>query len=320
MTNRIMLITQNIGDAYTQQIKEIAPDFEVIVGKDKEIWGPHVKDAEIIVGWKKELDNLSLGAGSHLKWIQSWSAGVNSMPLSTLSENGIILTSANGVHAYPISETIFALMLGLTRKIHTYVKQQQQKVWHHAQMNLEIHEKTIGIIGVGEIGRETAKIAKAFRMNVLGVRHSGKPSDYVDEMYTPDRLHEVLPKCDYVVVTLPLTEETEGMFGREEFNRMKKSAFLINIGRGEVIVENELVHALQGNVIAGAGLDVFINEPLNENSPLWDMNNVIITPHTSGSTEYYSKRVIEDIFIPNLKHYIKNEKPLINVVDYKKGY
>ncbi len=320
MSKRLMLITKKIGEDYTQQIKDLAPEFEVIVGKDKEIWEPYAKEAEIVVGWKKELEELSLVEGSNLRWIQSWSAGVNSMPLTTLSENGIVLTSANGVHAYPISETIFALMLGLTRKIHTYVQQQQQKKWHHAQMNLEIHGKTLGIIGVGEIGKETAKIAKAFRMNVVGIRHSGKPTDNVDEMYTPDRLHEVLPKCDYVVITLPLTNETEGMFGREEFNSMKKSAFLINIGRGEVIVENELIQALQENVIAGAGLDVFTKEPLEENSPLWDMDNVIITPHTSGSTEHYTKRVIEDIFIPNLKHYLKREYPSKNLVDYKKGY
>ncbi|WP_404432526.1 D-2-hydroxyacid dehydrogenase [Sutcliffiella horikoshii] len=320
MSKRIMLITQNIGEDYTQQIKDLAPELEVIVGKDKEIWEPYAKEAEIVVGWKKELEELSLVEGSNLRWIQSWSAGVNSMPLTTLSENGIVLTSANGVHAYPISETIFALMLGLTRKIHTYVQQQQQKKWHHAQMNHEIHGRTIGIIGVGEIGKETAKIAKAFQMNVIGVRHSGKPTDNVDEMFTPDRLHEVLPKCDYVVITLPLTDETEGMFGTEEFKRMKKTAFLINIGRGEVIVENELVQALQENVIAGAGLDVFTKEPLEENSPLWDMDSVIITPHTSGSTEHYTKRVIEDIFIPNLKHFLKNEKPSINLVDYKKGY
>ncbi|WP_404449661.1 D-2-hydroxyacid dehydrogenase [Sutcliffiella horikoshii] len=320
MSKRLMLITQNIAEAYTQQIKELAPDFEVIVGKDKEIWEPYAKEAEIVVGWKKDLEKLSLVEDSNLRWIQSWSAGVNSMPLSTLSEKGIVLTSANGVHAYPISETIFALMLGLTRKIHTYVKQQQQKKWHHAQMNLEIHGKIIGIIGVGEIGKETARIAKAFRMNVMGVRHSGKPTDNVDEMFTPDRLHEVLPKCDYVVITLPLTEETERMFGVEEFNSMKKSAFLINIGRGEVIVENELVQALQENVIAGAGLDVFTKEPLEENSPLWGMENVIITPHTSGSTEHYTKRVIEDIFVPNLKHYINGEKNLKNLVDYQKGY
>lgn len=320
MSKRLMLITQNISEAYTQQIKELATDFEVIVGKDKEIWEPYANKAEIVVGWKKDLEKLSLVEDSNLRWIQSWSAGVNSMPLSTLSERGIVLTSANGVHAYPISETIFALMLGLTRKIHTYVKQQQQKKWHHAQMNLEIHGKTIGIIGVGEIGKETARIAKAFRMNVMGVRHSGKPTDHVDEIFTPDRLHEVLPKCDYVVITLPLTEETERMFGVEEFNSMKKSAFLINIGRGEVIVENELVQALQEKVIAGAGLDVFTTEPLEEHSPLWEMDNVIITPHTSGSTEHYTKRVIEDIFIPNLKRYINGEKNLKNLVDYQKGY
>ncbi|WP_226680862.1 D-2-hydroxyacid dehydrogenase [Sutcliffiella horikoshii] len=320
MSKRLMLITQNIGENYTQQIRELAPQFEVIVGKDKKIWEPYAHEAEIVVGWKKDLEKLSLVEGSNLRWIQAWSAGVNSIPLPTLSKNGIVLTSANGVHAYPISETIFALMLGLTRKIHTYVKQQQQKEWHHAQMNLEIHGKTIGIIGVGEIGKEAAKIAKAFRMHVMGVRHSGKPTDNVDEMFTPDKLHEVLPKCDYVVVTLPLTDETDGMFGLKEFRKMKKSAFFINIGRGEVIVEYELIQALQENSIAGAGLDVFIKEPLQEDSPLWNMDNVIITPHTSGSTEHYTKRVIEDIFIPNLKHYLKNEKPSINLVDYKKGY
>lgn len=320
MSKGIILITQNIGEEYTQQIKELATEFEVIVGKDKEVWEPYAKEAEIVVGWKKDLEKLSLIKGSNLRWIQSWSAGVNSMPLTTLSENSIVLTSANGVHAYPISETIFALMLGLTRKIHTYVQQQQRKEWHHAQMNLEIHGKTLGIIGVGEIGKETARIAKAFRMNVIGIRHSGKPTENVDEMFTPDKLHEVLPKCDYVVITLPLTDETDGMFGIEEFKRMKKSAFLINIGRGEVIVEHELVHALQENLIAGAGLDVFTKEPLEDDSPLWEMNNVIITPHTSGSTEHYTKRVIEDIFIPNLKHYLNEENPSINLVDYKKGY
>lgn len=320
MTKRLMLITQNINDSYIQQIKELVPEFEVIVGKDKEIWEPYAQEAEVIVGWKKGLEELSLGKDTNLRWIQSWSAGVNSMPLKQLKEKNVILTSANGVHAYPISETIFALMLGLTRKIHTYVKQQQTKEWHHANMNLEMHEKTIGIIGVGEIGQETARIAKAFRMQVKGVRQSGKPAENVDEMFTPDKLHEVLPTCDYVVITLPLTDETNRMFGTQEFKLMKKSAYLINIGRGEVIKEEDLVSALQNGEIAGAGLDVFTKEPLDVSNPLWDMENVIITPHTSGSTEHYTKRVIEDIFIPNLKQYIKEENTLKNLVNYNKGY
>jgi len=232
----------------------------------------------------------------------------------------MMITSASGVHAYPISETIFALMLGLTRKIHTYVRNQVKKNWHHAQLGLEMHGKTVGIIGVGAIGKETAKLAKAFGMKVIGVRFSGKPEEYVDEMFTSSQLNDILPKCDYVVVTLPSTKETYHMFGKKQFSLMKPSAYFINIGRGDTVVEQELIDALREQKIAGAGLDVFEKEPLSENSPLWEFDNVIITPHTSGSTENYDKRVIEDIFLPNLKHYIEENKPTINVVDYHRGY
>lgn len=320
MNKRTIVITQDISDEYIQQIKAVIPDWEVIVGKDREMWAPHVKNAEIIVGWKKELEELTLSEGSPLRWIQAWSAGVNNIPLANLAAKEISLTSANGVHAYPISETIFGLMLGLTRKIHTYVKNQQTKTWHHAHMNLELHEKTIGIIGVGEIGKETAKIAKAFRMKVLGVRHSGKPEEHVDKMFTSNQLHEVLPQCDYVVITLPLTDETSEMFGKEEFKLMKTSSFLVNIGRGEIVKEEELILALETGEIAGAGLDVFVQEPLEQKSPLWEMENVIITPHTSGSTEHYTKRVIEDIFIPNLQQYVSGHSLPKNLVNFSKGY
>ncbi|MFE7061331.1 D-2-hydroxyacid dehydrogenase [Sutcliffiella sp. NPDC057660] len=320
MKKRIMVITQDIGDEYTQKIKALAPDWELIVGKEKDVWAPYANKAEIIAGWKKDLEELSLREYSELRWIQAWSAGVNTMPLEKLASKEIALTSANGVHAYPISETIIGLMLGLTRKIHTYVKNQQEKKWHHAHMNLEMHGKTIGIIGVGEIGKETAKIAKAFGMRVLGVRNSGKETDNVDNMFTPEELHHVLPECDYVVITLPLTPHTFQMFGEKEFRLMKKSSFIINIGRGEIVKEDELVEALQTGELAGAGLDVFVKEPLEETSPLWEMENVIITPHTSGSTEHYTKRVIENIFLPNLMDYLEGKQPPINLVDYSKGY
>lgn len=315
-----MVITRNIEQHYITQIKGIIPDWELIVGKDKHIWQGHVKDAEIIAGWNKGLKEYCLDPNSKLKWLQSWSAGVDYLPLEELNSRNIYLTSANGVHAYPISETIFTLMLGLTRKIHTYVKNQQKKTWHHAHMGQEIHGKTIGIIGVGTIGKETAKIAKAFGMNVLGVRHSGKPGDYVDDMYTPDQLDQLLPKCDYVVVTLPLTKETNHLFGVEQFTQMKSSAFFINIGRGEIVVETDLIQALSKGTIAGAGLDVFETEPLSTESPLWEMENVIVTPHTSGSTEHYNERVIENILIPNLKAYLSGKVPPINLVDFSKGY
>ncbi|MDM5227620.1 D-2-hydroxyacid dehydrogenase [Cytobacillus sp. NJ13] len=320
MSKRTCIVTHDLEPSQIDKIKEIIPDWELISGKDSASWHNVMKEAEVIAGWKKELKEMVLEGNSNLRWFQSWSAGVDSLPLAEMESQGIQITSANGVHANPISETIFALMLGLTRKIHTYVKNQQAKVWHHSGMKLEIHNKTIGMIGTGAIGKETARIAKAFGMKVIGVRHSGKPEEYIDEMYTSSQLNDVLPLCDYVVVTLPLTQETRQLFGAEQFSRMKDSAFFINIGRGEIVKETDLIAALQNGQIAGAGMDVFEKEPLTEDSPLWELDNVIITPHTAGSTEYYTKRVIEDIFIPNLKEYINSGTPGINQVDYKKGY
>jgi phosphoglycerate dehydrogenase-like enzyme len=320
MQKRKLVIPQNLVPDLISKIKEIIPDWEVIVGKDPSIWQEHLKDAEIILGWKKNLEPFCLAPESKLKWIQSWTAGVDYFPLQRLQERNIALTSANGVHVNPISETIISLMLALTRKIHTYVKNQQEKIWHHEHLKLEMHGKTIGIIGVGNIGKETAKIAKAFGMTVLGVRYSGKPEEYVDEMYTINQLHTLLPKCDYVVITLPLTKETSHLFGAEQFHLMKPSSFFINIGRGEIVVEEELIEALKGGKIAGAGLDVFETEPLLPESPLWEMDNVIITPHTAGATEHYNQRLVENIFLPNLLTYLDGEVPTINLVNFLKGY
>jgi phosphoglycerate dehydrogenase-like enzyme len=279
----------------------------------------HLNDAEVIAGWKKEMSDILTGE-SKLQWGQTWSAGVDNLPLEELASSNVEVTSANGVHAFPISETIFAMMLGLTRKIHTYVRNQQTKTWHHAGLSLELHSKTIGVIGTGAIGKETAKLAKAFGMIVLGVRQSGRTEPFFDEMFKVDHLTEILPRCDYVVLTLPLTNDTRHLFGADQINAMKTSSFFINIGIGEVIVENALIQALQEKKIAGAGLDVFEKEPLDPHNPLWEMENVILTPHTAGATEHYNKRLIEDIFLPNLKNYINNGKPSVNVVDFEKGY
>ncbi|MGG3623353.1 D-2-hydroxyacid dehydrogenase [Bacillus gobiensis] len=320
MSRRKIVFVRAMESESIQKVKEITPDWEVISGKEQSDWENDIKEAEIIVGWRKGLDELCLTPDSKLRWLQSWSAGINYLPLEKLAEKNVNVTNASGVHAYPISETIFALMLSLTRKIHTYIRNQASKTWDEEDIKLEIHHKTIGIIGIGAIGKETAKIAKAFSMTVLGVRNSNKPEEYVDEMYTTDELHSVLPRCDYVVVTLPLTADTHHLFSYEQFKQMKPSAFFINIGRGELANEKELIQALQDQQIAGAGLDVFSTEPLEENNPLWDMANVIITPHTAGLTEFYEKRVIEDIFLPNLTAYLDGEKPHVNLIDYSKGY
>ncbi|MFS0752535.1 D-2-hydroxyacid dehydrogenase [Oceanobacillus sp. 1P07AA] len=317
MTKRSIAINLNLDEQNLQAIQEVVPGWDIYIGKD--IAEEKLNKAEILVHWRESQADKYVKS-NNLKWVQSWSAGVDYIDLDHLKKNDIYLTSANGVHAFPISETIFAYMLGFTRLIHTYIKQQQEKKWHHANLNGEIHGKTISIIGVGKIGKETAKIAQAFNMKVLGVRHSGKNVDYVDEMYTPDDLKHVLEQSDFVVVTLPLTNETRHMFGKEQFNQMKDSAFFVNIGRGPIVDEKALITALQQKEIAGAGLDVFESEPLQSDSPLWEMDNVIITPHSAGATEYYTNRVIQDIFIPNLKTYLDKGAPSINVFQHNLGY
>ncbi len=317
MTKRSIAINLNLDEQNLQAIQEVVPDWDIYTGKD--IAEENLNKAEILVHWRESQANKYVNSNK-LKWVQSWSAGVDYLDLDHLQKNDIHLTSASGVHAYPISETIFAYMLGFTRLIHTYIRQQQEKKWYHANLKAEIHEKTIGIVGVGEIGKETAKIAQAFGMKVLGVRHSGRDVDYVDEMYTPSDLSLVLERSDFVVVTLPLTKETHHMFGKEQFAKMKNSAFFVNIGRGSIVDETALISALQQKEIGGAGLDVFESEPLQSDSPLWEMDNVIITPHSAGATEYYTNRVIQDIFIPNLKSYLVKGAPTINVFQHNLGY
>ncbi|TFE02123.1 D-2-hydroxyacid dehydrogenase [Jeotgalibacillus salarius] len=319
MMEKKIILAHDLEENLVTAVKEAAPEWTVITGKDEEQWGPHMKDASIVAGWKKAMTPY-LEQAENLDWVQSWSAGIDSHPLEDFEKHNIKLTSANGVHAYPISETIFAMLLGWTRHIHTYTRQQQEKKWHHAGLKLELHGKKIAILGAGAIGKETAKIAKAFGMKVAGFRRSGKDEEYFDQMYKLDQLEAVLPDCDYVVITLPLTKETNGLFTAETFKCMKPDSFLVNIGRGEIIDEEAMIQALRNGKIAGAGLDVFATEPLPEESPLWNMENVIITPHTAGSTQYYNDRVIKDILLPNLKSFINDEKLLVNLVDYSKGY
>ncbi|KMK75061.1 D-2-hydroxyacid dehydrogenase [Alkalihalobacillus pseudalcaliphilus] len=318
--NRKLVVVQNLNTDLADKLYHALPNWDIVIGKEQGLWENHLQTAEILIGWQKDFYERLVGT-NHLKWLQSWSAGVDSYPLHFFKEKDVLLTTANGVHKNPISETVFALMLSLTRNIHTYVRNQQNKRWFHEFNQLELHGKTIGIIGVGAIGQEIAKISKAFNMKVIGVRHSGKSAPFIDNMYHHHQLDEVLPQCDYVVCATPLTSETKHSFNRERFKQMKKSSFFINIGRGPVVKEDDLIWALESGEIRGAGLDVFEVEPLPTSSPLWEMEKVIITPHTSGSTAYYNERVIEDIFLPNLEAYLKDDKQLpINAVDFEKGY
>jgi phosphoglycerate dehydrogenase-like enzyme len=309
---------QKLSDAHIELIGRAAPELELIIAEGSESWQSHLADAEVVIGWHHLAAERCLQEGTKLRWIQNWGAGVNHFPFELLAERGIVLTNTSGVHAFPIAETIFAMMLSFTRKLHTSIRQQIKQEWKPETLD-EIHGKTICIVGVGAIGKETAKLAKAFDMTVWGVTYSGKPVPNVDKIVDSSGLEDALSVSDFVVVTLPLTHETRHMIGENEFAAMKPTAMYINIGRGQTTDEKALIAALQNGIIAGAGLDVFEQEPLPADSPLWGMDNVIVSPHHAGATVRYDERAV-DIFIRNLHDYSAGREPSLNRVDLSKQY
>lgn len=308
-----------LEESLLDRIRRAAPEFEIwAAGRsapDERLYA----EAEIICGWNGKAEELALAPGSALKWVQTWGAGVEKLPLRTIKERGIWLTNASGVHAYPISESVFAMLLAFTRRLHRAVRNQSERKWEAATDQTEAHGRTIAVLGVGEIGKEVAKIAKAFGMTVLGVRRSGEPEMYVDRMTTFEGLAGVLAESDYIVNCLPLTEETRHVIDEARFRAMKPNAFYINIGRGGTTDTAALVEALRDGRIAGAGLDVFEQEPLPPDHPLWEMDNVILTPHHTGLTAEYNRRVV-DIIVANLAAYREGRKPAVNLIPENRMY
>jgi phosphoglycerate dehydrogenase-like enzyme len=232
-----------------------------------------------------------------------------------------VLTNASGVHAIQISEQILSYLLAFARRLPQAMRAQRRRAWQSPARSevFELAGKTMLLIGVGAIGERTAAVASALGMRVLGLRRDpSHPAPHVEAMYGPEQLLEVLPQADFVVLTAPLSHATRGMIGERELRAMKSTAYLVNIGRGGTIQEDMLIQALREGWIAGAGLDVFVQEPLPQDSPLWDLDNVIVTAHYAGLTPRYDERAIA-IFLDNLRRYQAGE-PLRNVVDKVAGY
>lgn len=305
----------------TAAIQAALPEYTYIraVGAEAEESRRLLKGADIILGWNRDVKKTLFEEGIALQWLQNMGAGVDHIPLQRIAELGVSLTNASGVHPFNLSESIFAMMLSLTRGVHTAIRNQQAGLWRPSARLGEMHGKTIAILGVGAIGAETAVIAKAFRMNVLGVRRSAAPVAGVDAMYGIDALNDVLAQSDYVVNCLPLTDETVKLIGKAQFAAMKPTSFYINIGRGGTTDTDALMEALENGGIAGAGLDVFEQEPLAADHPLWRLDNVILTPHEAGNTDVYTERAMP-IVLDNLAHYRQGGVPLRNVVDLGAQY
>jgi phosphoglycerate dehydrogenase-like enzyme len=272
-----------------------------------------------------------------LRWIQLLSAGADHVPGGPLIGSAISITTASGIHATPIAEYTIASMLAYAHRIHLAIRAQVRREWMRSGAFMagvdDIRGQTLGIIGYGSIGRETARLAAAFGMKVLALKRD--PLDHVDNgwcpaglgdpegkipvrYFGPDDREAIMRESDYVSVTLPLTDHTRKFIGEREFAAMKPGTYLVNIGRGAVIDERAMAAALTAKKIGGAGLDVFEHEPLDASSPLWDLENVILTPHISGANRGYMDKACE-LFAENLKRFAGN-RPLLNLIDPKLGY
>lgn len=258
-----------------------------------------------------------------LKWVQFVGTGVDRLQKAGLFHQSFTITNVTGTNALPIAEHCFAFMLNFVKRTKLALESQSRHDYNRPPLRPDFLEgKTLGVLGLGGIGLETARLGKAFRMCVLGMRRSAVEHQQqvgdLDELYPTSMLHELLERSDFVVDALPLTPETMHVLGAPEFKIMKQTAYLINVGRGPQIDETALVEALKSGEIAGAGLDVFEEEPLPETSELWALDNVLITPHVAGDLIDNRERATR-FFADNLRRYIGGEA-LENVIDPDRGY
>jgi phosphoglycerate dehydrogenase-like enzyme len=283
-----------------------------------------LQEAEII--FTLALKHEQFAAARNLRWIQAPTAAIHQFLFPELVESEVVLTHASEVHGPVVAEHVMAVIFALAKKIPQAAVFQRQHIWGQMAMwsegahLLEIAGATVGLIGVGSIGRRVARMAAALGMHVIAIREhveKGCPEG-VERVYPPSELGKLLSQSDYVVVAAPLLPVTTGLIGAQQLAGMKPDGFLINVGRGPQVDEQALVEALQTRRIAGAALDVFDREPLPPDSPLWGLDNLLITPHTAGLTGKIWQRHYQ-LLSSNLRRYLAHE-PLEGVVDKHRGY
>ncbi|MEQ8363313.1 MAG: D-2-hydroxyacid dehydrogenase [Cyclobacteriaceae bacterium] len=344
--NYTILIASYLEPEHIERIKRAAPQCEVIyepeliaapryaadhkgepikrTPEQEQRWLSFLKRTDILFDFDqthlKDLPELA----PNVKWMQATSSGIgqalHKLQYAERMPN-TVFTSARGVHDQPLAEFCLMVMMAFNKKLIHTLESQKKKHWERFA-GTDLRGKTIGIIGMGKVGQRVGQLCQCFGMKVVGVKRDTKgiepASVFAEELYNQSELEKMLPRAEYLVLIAPHTPETENMIGEKELMLLPKGAILINIGRGALIDEPALIHALQSGHLGGAGLDVFAVEPLPNNSPLWEMPNVIVSPH-SGSTSDRENELITDVFCDNLKNYLEG-KPLINVIDTKKMF
>jgi phosphoglycerate dehydrogenase-like enzyme len=282
-----------------------------------------IPEAEIFIGWA--LRSEQFVAAKKLKWIHSPAAAVHQLMYPELIHSSVVLTNSSGVHGPVVAEHAIAVMLALAKRLPQAMQYQAKKIWsqdllwNQRPRPREVAGATVAVVGMGGIGREFTARAKALGMKVLAVRESpAKGTDGADAVYSSSQIDEVLPQADYVLLCTPVTPATIGIINQARLNRMKPDAYLMNVGRGPLVDEAALLDALKNHRIAGAALDVFEEEPLSPDSPLWLLDNLLITPHTAAVTERLWDRHYQ-LIVENLKRFLAGQ-PLLNEVDKSRGY
>jgi len=316
------------------RIRDAAPGARIVTLSREGLTDEPVEDVEVLLrGWLSSdaFDRL-LARAPRLTWVHSASAGVERALTPVARERGIVITNARGVFSRPIAEYVLMMILAVSRRLPGLLELQRERTWQPLE-GVELRDVTIGIVGLGSIGRAVGSLATAFGCRVVAVRRHAETDAraaagdgassaagelVLDRVGGPETLPELLAEADFVVLAAPLTPETEDMIDADAIARMKPTAWLINVARGRLIDERALLAALREGRLGGAVLDTFRDEPLPPTSPFYELSNVIVTPHTSWSSSRVLDRSVE-LFSDNLRRYAAGE-PLLNVVDPAAGY
>lgn len=312
---KTLLMIQKLLPKQLEELRMLAPEYQIV----ESLGDAPAESIEIVLGWTDALIPFIKSDESRIKWIQYPYAGINKLPLELFAEKGILLTNGSGIHAHSVTETTMGLILGMTRNIVESSKNQQVKKWHTPRHLYELSGKTMLVVGAGNIGEQLGRVAQAFDMKTIGINRSGRKIAHMDEQYVQSELSEIIDQADIVVNILPLTEETRHLYNAELFSKIKDGAYFINVGRGESVVTEDLLVALDSGKIQGAGLDVFEEEPLPKDHPLWLHEKVVITPHIAGQVENYAA-LLYPIFRENLQAFKKQEELPRNLVQLSVGY
>ncbi len=307
------------GNALHRLKQDFEGECDIYYPENRETFLTLADDADVLMVYWENPPNEYFDTAKNLKWYATCMAGVNALPLSVIQKKGYILTNGRGLYDLHMAEYAIGMMILDVRNLDQCVKNQQNKVWQMPPQN-QIYGKRLGILGLGSIGQEVAKKAAAMGMTVVGTKRNKQEVAFVDTVYSSDEMDEVFKTCDYIINLMPQTPETTGKIGKRQFELMRPSACIINMGRGSAFVEDELIQALEQKVFRRYISDVFVVEPLPEDSVFWKMDNVLITPHICGPNETLLDKAYP-LFKHNLRAFIDGQpEEMKNVYNYARGY